>query len=649
MVIDSAGIAQLPTAGQARPAQASGFARRYARNPLVVAATLMVVLFAIAGTIGPMVLDPFAFSESSYSPPSLAHPFGTDNIGRDVFSQVVWGARSALILGLGAALLAAVVGTAIGAIAGYFGGVADAALMRVTDIMLSLPTFFILLLFGLLFGSGLLSMSIVIGLTIWTGTARVIRAEVLTQRQRRYVEAARAAGAGHAHVLVREVLPNSIHPAIALVSLSAAWAILAEAGLSFLGLRDSSQVTWGWMLQIALEHFQLAWWMAVFPGIALSLLVFSFNLVGDGINDARNPRIREGRGRRSALSAVAGLLSPPAVAAADVPVLDIQHLTIGFPIGERLAKVVDDISFTVRKGEMVGLVGESGSGKTMTALAVVGLVPTPGYVVGGTIKASGVDVVSASVPALDRLRATKVAIAFQDPTSALDPLMTVGDQIAEALVHVGVSRDVAFKRAVSAMEDMRIPAAKQRARAYPHQLSGGMRQRVMVAMALVREPELLIVDEPTTALDVITQQEVLELIHGPLAKRGIGVLIITHDLSVVAQTCDRVVVMYAGKVVEQARTNALLTASRHPYSRGLIASIPALVGRNERLAGIRGSVPQPLQVPSGCRFHPRCPFAMERCIVEVPPDFAVGPDHLAACWLEAADTEVKVDLAAWKA
>lgn len=649
MVIESAGIAQLPTAGQARPALASGFARRYARNPLVVAATLMVALFAIAGTIGPMLLDPFAFSQAIYSPPSLAHPFGTDNIGRDVFSQVVWGARSALILGLGAALLAAVVGTAIGAIAGYFGGVIDAVLMRVTDIMLSLPTFFILLLFGLLFGSGLLSMSIVIGLTIWTGTARVIRAEVLTQRQRRYVEAARAAGASHAHVLVREVLPNSVHPAIALVSLSAAWAILAEAGLSFLGLRDSSQVTWGWMLQIALEHFQLAWWMAVFPGIALSLLVFSFNLVGDGINDARNPRIREGRGRRSALSAAADLLSPPAVAAADIPVLDIQHLTIGFPIGERLARVVDDISFTVRKGEMVGLVGESGSGKTMTALAVVGLVPPPGYVVGGAIRAAGVDVVSASVPALDRLRATKVAIAFQDPTSALDPLMTVGDQIAEALVHVGVSRDVAFKRAVSAMEDMRIPAAKQRARAYPHQLSGGMRQRVMVAMALVREPELLIVDEPTTALDVITQQEVLELIRGPLAKRGIGVLIITHDLSVVAQTCDRVVVMYAGKVVEQARTNALLTASRHPYSRGLIASIPALVGRNERLAGIRGSVPQPLQVPSGCRFHPRCPFAMERCIVEVPPDFAVGPDHLAACWLEAADTGTRVDLAAWKA
>ena len=628
MVVESAGSAPV-ILSTGKTTDASDFVRRFFRSGLVRAATLVAVLFAIVGLIGPYFLDPFRFSGAAYVPPSSAHLFGTDNVGRDVFAQVVWGARSALVLGLGAALLAAVVGTAIGAIAGYFGGVVDSVLMRATDIMLSLPTFFILLLFGLLFGSSLLSMSIVIGLTIWTGTARVVRAEVLSQKQRRYVEAARAAGAGHAHILLREILPNSVHPAVALISLGAAWAILAEAGLSFLGLRDPSQVTWGWMLQVALDNFQRAWWMAVFPGVALSILVFAFNIVGDGVNDALNPRIHEGRAIERAPHRFGAIASAQEVAG----VLEVDHVTIAFPVGAQLAKVVDDISFQVRPGEMVGLVGESGSGKTMTALAAVGLIPAPGYVRSGAVRVAGKDVVTASTGDLERLRASSVAIAFQDPQSSLNPLIPVGDQIAEALINVGVRGDVAQERAIAAMEAMRIPAARRRSRAYPHQLSGGMRQRIMIAMALVREPELLIVDEPTTALDAITQQEVLELIRGPIKSRGLGVLIITHDVSVVAQTCDRVVVMYAGKVVEQAPTDELIRRPHHPYSRGLIASIPTLVGANERLVGIPGSVPQPLQAPTGCRFHPRCQFAFEKCATTVPPAFAIGPSHVSACWL----------------
>lgn len=604
----------------------SGFWRRYIRNPLVLVASAFLVIAAIGAVVGPLLLDPFAFSDVTYGSPSFAHPMGTDHLGRDIFSQVVLGTRSALIVGLGTSLLAAAVGTAIGALAGYFGGPVDGLLMRLTDVVLTLPTFFVVLLVGILFGGGLVLITVILGLAVWTGTARVVRAEVLGQKERGYVEAARAIGASHRHLLIKEILPNSIHPAIALISLTAAWAILAEAGLSFLGLRDPAEVTWGWMLQTAMSHYTSAWWMAVFPGAALSALVLAFNLVGDGINDARNPRVREGRSRQKRRQQVG-----EASSTSSVPGVMVESLSVEFPVGGRSVEVIDEVSFQIAAGEIVGLVGESGSGKTMTALSMVGLIPTPGYASGGRVLLDSVDVVAADPEQLRKLRANSIAIAFQDPQSSLNPLLTVGDQLIESAVAAGIPTQDVHEAAVSAMESVRIPAPRERMNAYPHQLSGGMRQRVLLAIALIRRPKILILDEPTTALDVITQNEILDLIRDGVASRGLGVLLITHDLSVVAQTCDRVLVMYAGRIVETGETSRLLEDPQHPYTQGLVQSIPGLAAAHGPLATIPGTVPQPDEFPAGCRFHTRCPAVMLRCRDEQPPFFA-GPTS-AACWL----------------
>ncbi|MEO1092465.1 MAG: ABC transporter ATP-binding protein [Pseudomonadota bacterium] len=324
--------------------------------------------------------------------------------------------------------------------------------------------------------------------------------------------------------------------------------------------------------------------------------------------------------------------------AATTPVLTLDELRTYFHTFDGAVRAVDGVSLQIRRGEILGVVGESGCGKSITALSIMGLVQSPpGRIEGGSIRLHGRELVGLDEVALRALRGNRMSMIFQEPMTSLDPVMRVGRQIAESLiVHRGQGRRAAHSRAVEMLERVHIPEAARRADAYPHQLSGGMRQRVMIAMALACEPDLLIADEPTTALDVTIQAQILRLMVELRRAFGMAIMLITHDLGVIAETADRVVVMYAGRKVEEAPVAALFAHPHHPYTAGLLGSVPKLdrTGEQarERLVEIKGLVPRLTGQLQGCRFAERCPLATAHCREEEPPLETMAPDHLAACW-----------------
>lgn len=325
--------------------------------------------------------------------------------------------------------------------------------------------------------------------------------------------------------------------------------------------------------------------------------------------------------------------------------LEVTNLRTHFPTRAGLVKAVDDVSFFIDEGEMLGLVGESGCGKSITALSVMRLISPPGKIVGGSIKFKGEELTTASEARMRSIRGNDIAMIFQDPMTSLNPVFTVGDQIAEAIrLHRGVKKRAAWKAAIDALDEVAIPAAERRANDYPHQLSGGMRQRVMIAMALACDPELLIADEPTTALDVTIQAQILELINDLRRSRKLSVLLITHDLGVVAEAADRVCVMYTGKVVEESGVAELFSRPKHPYTQGLMLSVPKLSSnlteKRQRLQTIEGMVPSPADLPRGCHFEPRCAYRMEICRKGEIPMFELVDGVRVRCVLYKKETEI---------
>jgi peptide/nickel transport system ATP-binding protein len=320
------------------------------------------------------------------------------------------------------------------------------------------------------------------------------------------------------------------------------------------------------------------------------------------------------------------------------PLLRIRDLTVAFGPPDRPVRAVEGVSFEVEAGGAVGLVGESGSGKSVTALSILRLIGAPGRVTGGEILFEGIDLLGLAEARLPEIRGRDIAMIFQEPMSSLNPLMTIGDQVGEAiLLHQDIGRDARRRRVLELLRLVGIPDPEGRLHAYPHQFSGGMRQRVMIAMALACNPKLLIADEPTTALDVTIQAQVLELMKRIRAATGSAILLISHDLGVIAEMCERVVVLYAGRVVEDGAVRAIFGNATHPYTRGLLQSIPRLDDERRRLSQIPGSVPLPGQVTAGCPFLARCDHRIARCAAEMPPLVPIGPRHRAACWVTAGD------------
>src|SRR5438876_4310337 len=321
--------------------------------------------------------------------------------------------------------------------------------------------------------------------------------------------------------------------------------------------------------------------------------------------------------------------------------LSVRNLKTYFYTDEGVVKAVDGLSYELRKGQTLGIVGESGSGKSVHALSVMRLIPQPpGKIVDGQILFDGTNLLKLPEDEMRKVRGNRIAMIFQEPMTSLNPVLTIGEQIAEAvMLHQGLAKKDAWDRAVEMLEKVKIPLARERVRDYPHQMSGGMRQRVMIAMALACNPAVLIADEPTTALDVTIQAQILELMRELQRRNRMAIILITHDLGVVAEMADEVAVMYAGKVVEHGSADQVFDTPRHPYTQGLLASIPSLAARGRPLTAITGTVPHPLNLPPGCTFAPRCPRAFERCPTAFPARMDQGGGHEVACYLYGDQAE----------
>lgn len=593
----------------------------FANNRLALAGAIILGIILLLALVTPIL--PLASPDETAPAHRLIRPFqdgtmlGTDHLGRDLLSRLLWGTQVSIGVGLSATLVAAFFGSMIGLIAGYAGGRTDNIMMRGIDMVMAFPYILLALAIVAVLGPGLMNALYAIAVVNIPFFARNIRGVTLGLARREFIDAAKLSGKSNTRILLTEVLPNVLPIIVITMSTTIGWMILETAGLSFLGLgAQPPQADLGSMLGEGRKLLFTASHVSIIPGLMIFLLVMSINLMGDGIRDVLDPRLKSGAlSRPAAATAVARTDAPRVAEAAPTNALEVRGLRTEFHVGHEVYKAVGGVSFDLRPGECLGLVGESGSGKSVTAMSLMGLVPTPpGKITGGQVLYGKEDLLDAPVSRLQQLRGGKVAYVFQDPLSTLHPLFTVGDQIAEAIrAHQPVSYRQAWDRAVELLDQVRIPSAAERAKCYPHQLSGGMRQRVGIAMALANDAEILIADEPTTALDVTVQAQILKLLRELQQDTGAALLFITHDFGVVSEICDRVAVMYAGRIVEMGATDDVLERPAHPYTRKLIDCVPVMGKADKRLDAIPGLPPVVNKLPVGCSFADRCPFSEERC------------------------------------
>jgi peptide/nickel transport system ATP-binding protein len=660
------------------------FWRTFLSDGWAMAGLAFLVVVVAAAVFAPLVA-PDSYSAQDLvainAAPSLHHLLGTDDLGRDVLSRIIWGGRVSLRATFEIVVLAIVVALPLGLLAGFLRGWVDTVTMRVMDALFSFPPLVLALTVSALLGASLNNAAVAIAIVFVPSFVRLIRGEVIAVREEAYVESARSLGARPGRIMRTHVLPNVASPIIIQVALALGFALLAEAGLSFLGIGvEPPTPSWGNMLNEAYQFIFQAPWALVFPGLAIMLTVLSFNMVADGLRDAIGigsarvqprgirTRLRErrsedgwrpGSGRGGAGTAapenlppsgpeIATTLSPavpPPIPAAPIVrddlLLSVENLRVEFDINGRSRPVVEGLSFSVGPGRTLGLVGESGSGKTVSALAIMGLLPRRvARVTQGSVHFEGRNLLELDARSLRSIRGDRIAMIFQDPMSSLNPAFSVGNQIAEQVrAHRDVTRTEAKRIAVEMLGRVEIPEAARRAGDHPHQFSGGMRQRVMIAMALSCSPQLLIADEPTTALDVTTESQILDLLHTLSAEESMAMIFVTHDLGVIAEVADEVVVMYAGQKVEQAPSGSLFVRPRHPYTEALLSSMPQSTPIGEALPVIRGVVPRPEDFPVSCRFRDRCDYAVEACattVVELrPAGWTVGGEMVGG----AADTD----------
>ncbi len=593
----------------------------FLRNQLAAfgAALLLVIVVLVMLTPILPLHDPAATAPANRLLRPLAenHFLGTDHLGRDIFSRLLWGTGVSLLVGLSATSVAAVFGSTIGILAGYFGGRTDTLLMRGIDMLMAFPYILLALAIVAALGPGLLNALFAIAIVNIPFFARNIRGVTLGLARREFIDAARLSGKSNLSILLTEVLPNVLPVIVITVSTTVGWMILETAGLSFLGLgAQPPDADLGSMLGEGRKLLITAPHVSVIPGVMIFLVVMSINLLGDGIRDLLDPRLKSGALARPApMTEVARQAPAQAATANKESVLAVDDLQTHFGVGDHVYRAVNHVSFDIQPHECLGLVGESGSDKSVTALSLLGLVATPpGRIVGGRVLLQGRDLLGLDAEGLRAIRGAEVAYIFQDPLSTLHPLFPIGDQIAEAIrSHRPVAYNDAWDAGVKLLDAVQIPNAAGRASAYPHELSGGMRQRVSIAMSLANDPKLLIADEPTTALDVTVQAQVLKLLDQLRDKSGASLLFITHDFGVVSEVCHRVAVMYAGHIVEIGPTEEVLQAPAHPYTERLIACVPRLGEPGRRLEAIPGLPPAVNDLPPGCAFAERCPHAEEAC------------------------------------
>lgn len=607
-----------------------------ARPSAVICLAVLVIIVlasALAGLVAPYTATEQDLSQVNQLP-SADHLLGTDALGRDVLSRMLYGGQVTLTGALVAVLVFAVLGVTIGLAAGSTGGRADTVVMRLTDLLQAMPGLIVLLVVLAIFGSNELAAMVTLGVLASPALIRVVRAAAAAARSELFVTAARVAGLTPGQVRRRHILPAVAGPALTQVTLFAAVAILTEAGLGFLGLGvQPPQPNWGNMVNDAQTVMNENAWLLVPTGGILVVVCLALGLLGNAVRDSYSGRSTRQAGteltwRSMRVSARTVITSAePANPDALVSVRDLSVTVNG-----GATTLVDRISFDVAPGEALGIVGESGCGKTTAVTALLRVTPPGSEITATACVVDGHDLMALDEKEINRIRGKKIAYISQEPVSSLDPSFTAGQQIAEAVrQHRGVGRREARRIALELLAQVRLPAPGRVARSYPHELSGGMAQRVAIARALAGQPKLLVADEPTTALDVTVQAEILDLLRDIREETGMALILVTHDWGVLSDACDRAVVMYAGQVVEEAPVAALVAGPAHRYSRALLESNPAESAEGERLPTIPGIVPDPSVWSTSCRFADRCGFAGPDCREAAVPMTSYGDRRLVRC------------------
>ncbi len=615
--------------------------------------------FAVVALLAP-ALAPYGQAEFDGLPqlarPSLDHLFGTTTLKYDVLSRVIYGSRLAFGVVLLSTTFALVVGVPLGLAAGYTGRRLDRILVLIMDALYAFPSLLLAIVaaFALrdFVGQGVPAAALSISVIYVPQYFRVVRNHTLAVREEPFVDAARAMGARPLTIVTRYIAANVLQSVPVIFTVNAADAVLTLAGLGFLGYGVPPRTAeWGYDIAQAISDVGTGyWWTSLFPGLGILGLVTALSLLGEGVNDVLNPRLRQaglrlgpedgGTGAVTELAVPVPVLAPvPGPPAGPAGVLVLAGVSVTYPSARGPVRAVHGVDLHLTAGESLGLVGESGCGKSSLGRVILGLLP-PGTQLTGTVAVDGTDL-TADPDQWRRARGERIAMVFQDPATRLDPLQRVEAHFTETIrAHrPGVSRAQARRMAAESLASVGVPAG--RARQYPHEFSGGMRQRIMIGLGCVLEPRVLVADEPTTSLDVLVEAQVLRLLDDLRRERSIGVVLITHNLGIVAETCDRVAVMYAGRIVEEGPVADVFARPHHPYTQGLLASVITL--DTTEPTSIPGAPPDLADLPPGCPFAARCPMVMDSCRQVFPATVSVradsgragsgGAGHRVACHL----------------
>lgn len=620
-------------------------------TPTGAAALLSGLALLILAVLGPILWGDLAHRVDlieANAGPSSDHWLGTDRLGRDVLARALSATRLSLTLALAAAAIAAGVGIPLGAAVSLLGPRARSICWRVIDSLLAFPTLLVAIFFAAIVGVGAPGAVIGIGIALTPPFARQTSILAASVTGREYVASARVLGIGRWRLLGRYLLPNVADSMVILAFEVASASLIGIAAMSFLGLGVQPPIfDWGRMLIEGVQDLYLSPFAAIAPATMLTLTGLSLGLLGESIARAMNPLLRSvvGQGNRLTADARAPLPARPSQTslASDCderkvhvpPLLEVEGLTVSLTTARQSLVPVEDVSFTVGEGEMVGIVGESGSGKTLTALAIAQLAPSYATVTARSMKFHGDDLLNLAPKRLRSLLGRELAFVFQDPMSSLNPLMKVGPQLIEAAqFHRSLSRQAAVERAVQSMREVNLSAPEARLKQHPYEFSGGMVQRAMIAMALTHAPSLIVADEPTTALDLTVQAQIIDVLKTINRTHGTAVIIISHDMGLISEVCSRVLVMYAGHIVEDTPIETMLSGAAHPYTQALMACVVDLTTDPLRpVASIPGEPPSLSSPVRGCPYAPRCPVARELCWGERPELEHLTPDHRVACWV----------------
>ncbi|SNT48565.1 dipeptide/oligopeptide/nickel ABC transporter permease/ATP-binding protein [Rhodococcoides kyotonense] len=626
------------------------------RDPLVLISIAWIAAVAIAIVFRPWLL-PAQYQDAVLAnrllPPLSADPsggyhlLGTDALGRDYLTQLIAGTSATVLPALTAAVIGLAIGIVIGSVAGYFGGRVDALLLRVIEFQMAFPSLLLALLILASMGPSITVLVIVLALGAWTGLARVARALALELRELAYIDSAKVLGGSQLRIIVSHIAPNLFTPVMVLGTLEVASLMLSAAGLDFLGLGvQPPETSWGQQVSKGRETLTTAWWLVVIPGLAIFMTTLAVNLVAVWIRNSVDLDQRALRLAQTAPKRPSVEFDPDEAPEAPRPgvahgsnstpdaVLEVRDLWVDFATERGVAKAVRGVSWGVGRGEVLAIVGESGSGKSVTARAIMGILERPqARVRRGAIEYDGTDLLTLPPKQRRAIYGNDIAMVQQDALAALNPSATIAVHLIEVIrAHQPeVSKADARTRAGELLAQVGIPDPAARLDDFPHQFSGGMRQRVLIAMAIANSPAVLIADEPTTALDVTVQAQIVELLLELRRTTGMSIVLITHDLSLVAEAADRVVVMYAGRVMECGNTAEVIAHSAHPYTRQLLAATPDVMVATEHLRPIPGAPPSPIRVPSGCPFHPRCTWARDICKDTRPEQIHLSATRSSTC------------------